>query len=486
MRFPRLFPVSYDVSPTEFVTGVAARAALAAGAAGAAGAAMPSALLAGQGPPDRPYVFLNAAGDFDNTYGPPSLNNNGVAAYLSGTHPSDSSINIVGPDGVVHTVLHASGPYDGFDDPDINDLNQVATIAQPDFFDEHIVRAAVGGQVATIAEVDLDDLHPSKFQFFYGPPSINNAGSVAFIGARNDGLDGVFVGNGAAFPQPLASSANGFTSFGEHVSYNNNGVAAFYAYDSNDQAGIFTAGPSGIGTVALQGPGVSEFLSDPSINNHGSVAFVSYGSNLRLYKTGPGGALQLVASDDNEFDYFDIPLINDAGEVAFYGELDDGTAGLFDGPDHVADKIIIVGDPLFGSTVQWLSFQLPATRHGFNELAQVAFRYELTDGRQGIGIATPAPFGDATVDLVVNLNDFNILAANFGQTDREWRTGDFTGDGIVNLDDFNRLAANFGMQISGPDVTAEDWSRLAATIPEPTSAAALLIPALLCVRRRRW
>ncbi len=453
-------------------------------AAAATCAAGSSRLLAGQGPPDRPYVFLNAAGDFENTYGPPSLNNNGVAAFLSGTHPLDSSINIVGPDGVVHTVLHASGPYDGFDDPDVNDNNQVATIAQPDLFDDHIVRAVVGGPVATIAEVDLDTLNPGKFQYFDGTPSINNAGSVAFMGSRNDGLDGVFVGNGTAPAQPLASSANGFQSFGENVSYNNNGVAAFYAYGADDRAGIFTAGPNGIGTVALQGPGVSEFLSDPSINNHGSVAFVSYGQNLRLYKTGPGGALQLIASDDNEFDYFDIPLINDAGEVAFYGELDDGTAGLFDGPNSVADKIIMVGDPLFGSTVQWLSFQLPATRNGFNERAQVAFRYELVDGRQGIGVATPVPFGDASVDLVVNLADFNILAANFGQSGREWETGDFTGDGVVNLDDFNLLAANFGQSVGGPTVTPEDWARLAAAIPEPASLGLLLAAGAMCLRRR--
>src|SRR5687768_7454857 len=86
-------------------------------AATVACAGVSSHLFAGQGPPDRPYVYFNAAGDSTNTFGPPSLNNNGVAAYLSGTHPSDSSINIVGPDGVVQTVLHADGPYDGFDDP---------------------------------------------------------------------------------------------------------------------------------------------------------------------------------------------------------------------------------------------------------------------------------------------------------------------------------------------------------------------------------
>ena len=45
--------------------------------------------------------------------------------------------------------------------------------------------------------------------------------------------------------------------------------------------------------------------------------------------------------------------------------------------------------------------------------------------------------GDANHDGRVNLDDFNVLAANFGQSGRDGSTGDFTYDGIVNLDDFN-------------------------------------------------
>jgi hypothetical protein len=52
--------------------------------------------------------------------------------------------------------------------------------------------------------------------------------------------------------------------------------------------------------------------------------------------------------------------------------------------------------------------------------------------------------GDADHDGRINLNDFNILAANFGQSGRDGSTGDFTYDGIANLDDFNVLAAKFG------------------------------------------
>ena len=52
-------------------------------------------------------------------------------------------------------------------------------------------------------------------------------------------------------------------------------------------------------------------------------------------------------------------------------------------------------------------------------------------------------FGDADLNGVVNLLDFNRLAANFNGADGSWSQGDFTYDRVVNLVDFNALAANF-------------------------------------------
>lgn len=58
--------------------------------------------------------------------------------------------------------------------------------------------------------------------------------------------------------------------------------------------------------------------------------------------------------------------------------------------------------------------------------------------------------GDANHDGFVNLSDFNILAANFGQSPRTFSQGDFSYDGLVNLNDFNILAARFGILLVGP------------------------------------
>ncbi len=61
---------------------------------------------------------------------------------------------------------------------------------------------------------------------------------------------------------------------------------------------------------------------------------------------------------------------------------------------------------------------------------------------------------DANRDRRVDLIDFNILAANFGQTGRTFSQGNFNYDpaGNVGLDDFNLLASRFGTILpSQPD-----------------------------------
>jgi hypothetical protein len=98
-----------------------------------------------------------------------------------------------------------------------------------------------------------------------------------------------------------------------------------------------------------------------------------------------------------------------------------------------------------------------------------------------------AEYGDANLDQTINLQDFNILASNFGSSERGWATADFTGDGLVNLLDFNLLASHFGFAAAGPDgPTPEDWATLASTVPEPGSAGAVMLSlcGALLVRRR--
>jgi hypothetical protein len=99
----------------------------------------------------------------------------------------------------------------------------------------------------------------------------------------------------------------------------------------------------------------------------------------------------------------------------------------------------------------------------------------------------------------VNISDFNILSANFGQSvSKGWDQGDLTYSGQVNIGDFNLLSANFGQSDAGSAVavSAADWAAVAAfgvshgdtsAVPEPTATGLLLAgAAAMLIRCRRY
>jgi len=72
--------------------------------------------------------------------------------------------------------------------------------------------------------------------------------------------------------------------------------------------------------------------------------------------------------------------------------------------------------------------------------------------------------GDATGDMKVDLDDFNVLATNFGTLGHTFSEGDFDYDGDVDLDDFDLLAGNFGTDLNARAAsTSAGHSRAAAT-----------------------
>jgi hypothetical protein len=99
---------------------------------------------------------------------------------------------------------------------------------------------------------------------------------------------------------------------------------------------------------------------------------------------------------------------------------------------------------------------------------------------------TTALLGDANLDGVVDSDDFNILAFNFGDKRTTWIDGDFTGDGVVGSDDFNLLAFNFGQNsdLSQAQIAAFNTFAASLAVPEPGSLALLGLGGLLTLRRR--
>lgn len=133
-------------------------------------------------------------------------------------------------------------------------------------------------------------------------------------------------------------------------------------------------------------------LFSPSISDSGRVLFGAYSGDRPPYDQvhglydGPDLQANCIVNSTGPFLGFEQPWINGVGQIAFAATLDNHRRGLFTGADPVADRVILTGDALFGSTLADLGFY-----RGFNNRGQVAFVYELSDGRTGIAIATPIP-----------------------------------------------------------------------------------------------
>jgi hypothetical protein len=163
---------------------------------------------------------------------------------------------------------------------------------------------------------------------------------------------------------------------------------AFQAFLDAGGSGIFMG--DGTTTTTVVASGTFTALIFPFTNNGGTVTFLGFlnGGGSGIFSSN-GGTLTSIADTSGPFTLFSTPSINDAGVVAFQAFISTG-AGIFSGPDPIADKVIATGDPLDGSTVAGLAF----SREGLNGAGQVAFFASLADGRQGVFLADPGDGGD--------------------------------------------------------------------------------------------
>ncbi|HEV8642628.1 MAG TPA: choice-of-anchor tandem repeat NxxGxxAF-containing protein [Methylomirabilota bacterium] len=167
-----------------------------------------------------------------------------------------------------------------------------------------------------------------------------DAGQIAFEEQRDDFTNGIFLFSGGEFITIVDDS--GPVSFAFNPQLNNAGVVTFTAFLDSGESGVFT---------------------------------------------GSGGPLATVADSSGPFSFFDFfgPSINDSGVVAFGASLDTGESGIFVGPDPVADRVIVTGDRLGGSTVTGAFI----CSEGLNNVGQIVFLAQLDDGRTAIVVATP-------------------------------------------------------------------------------------------------
>jgi hypothetical protein len=218
---------------------------------------------------------------------------------------------------------------------------------------------------------------------FNTPPSINGNGMVAFsTSAMPPGASHIYTSDGVT-RTPIVDTTGPFSDFRDVMIIDSGAIVFEASLDANISSGVYLAQGGTVTTIANNASGQFLGARDPSINNAGDIAFIGFtaGGNSSLYLS-RGGVI--TPYDLDSISYVGGTHINSSGSVAFVGAFPQN--GIYTTHETGVYEVISVGDPLFGSTLSTLAFN-----HGYSDNGQVAFRYELADGRRGIAVGTPVP-----------------------------------------------------------------------------------------------
>jgi len=389
------------------------------------------------------FTPLSSSNELDGRFANPSINDTGTVTYegfegvcttvggdclQTGTNTPPNAIYTTTSDGLTTKVVDRSS-YDGFSGYNsgvffsASTNNSGTTVSAVSGFNSGQLIA--GGPSAVITRTDngpINNVAYSGTTFginlinpaagftdtgnlaaageFASAPSINNAGTVAYI-AGHDGTVSLYTKTSYGTTTTIAdTSANSnLKDFylggvdvqrgkGPFAAYtlpglNDQGTVAFNADLKSGGKGIFSGNGGTLTTIADTTSGQFTKFSVASSNNNGQVAFdaglADGGSALYISQ---GGKLTTLADTNGLFKDLtksDVAL-NQKGQVAFLADLDNGTTAIFDGPDPIANKVISVGDKFGDYTVQALFI----SHDGLNDAGQIAFEATIVDGNGNV------------------------------------------------------------------------------------------------------
>ncbi|AKS41510.1 DUF7453 family protein [Wenzhouxiangella marina] len=271
----------------------------------------------------------------------------------------------------------------------------------------------------------------------YGPPSLNDMGSVAFTTQR--GTDRAVVISDGSTLTTIADTAGPFTAFAQPALNESSQVSFRLILDAGPDAVAFGSAGS-ISTIAAANSPYDAFGNVTSINNQGTVAFFAdIGPNGSTIMTYDGSAFSAIEDETGPFGFFGAADINSGGQVAYLAVADEIVDGVrlralrfFDGSSAstIADnsgvfssiggislndsgEIAYVGNRgLEGNELylfDGLSSQLIATGAGpiaqfgtpaLNDAGLIAFSAALDDGRSTINV-----WQEGTIREIVGTGD---------------------------------------------------------------------------------
>ncbi len=351
----------------------------------------------------------------------PSLNNPGQVAYWA--RSSEDGVYRWNSADDTTTTITMTGGYIGFLDfrPTINDVGQVATKRS---LTTGGSRVSVGDGTAPVVD------YATSGQIFWDGSTINNNGRVTTVLGRDD--DDRLI---RSYPAPGSGQfARTIAESGSSEPYstirtissptNSSDVALINGFlKSTSQYGLFTNSNASLtpGVVATMDDGFTWFGNAPDINDSGQVAFIGRIDDvLGLYLGGAGETPTLVA-DETTFESMGntAPSLNNNGDIAFWARVG-GLDGIYRGGNPSTDLIIQAGDSLDGGTV----LNLGITTHGMNDANQIAFLAFLDDDGDGnsdreavfFGTQVPEP---STLMLALSLLLMGCIAGGV----KRWRHG---------------------------------------------------------------
>ncbi len=196
-------------------------------------------------------------------------------------------------------------------------------------------------------------------------------------------------------------------------------------FDS-DQSTLLTSDNSG-------GLGQADMINGWSLSQPGEyyVRVQGTANNIQMYEisvsvTETGRLIDGDFNDDGFFDCADVDSL--VGDIAAMSNTPDF--------DLTGDGVVNTDD-----LTQWLA----------------------EAGAVNLASGNPYLPGDATLDGVVDVSDFNVFNTNKFTLNAAWCKGDFDANGVIDVSDFNIFNNN---RFSMSDV---------ASVPEPTSAAVLVL-----------
>ncbi len=366
------------------------------------------------------YTFINVADKTQEffSFSPPQLSNNGTLLFSAGLDTAITGIFTKVPGDSTTTIATLGTEFLQFGGSfaSINASGVVAFQGNNQLLNpSQGIYSGTGGPLTPVAQNSVV-YPPSNLEFSEfgtgGVEAINDAGIIAFYAIRHasaGGGSGIFTrsSTGIGPITTVADSTSGaFQEISTNIAINGGGSVAFRSLTSAAGRGIFVVAPGGaITTIADDSDGFIGIAEGPSINDDGAVVFLaSPFLAVQAVVTGSGGALTTVADTNGAYQSFQFGFsINNSGTVVFDAILDDTRRGIFTGPDPVADKVILVGDTLFGETVTSLQFY-----DGLNDNGDIAFLYGLDNGVDGVALAV-VPEPATSVGLLVAAGAVSLL-----------------------------------------------------------------------------